>query len=782
MKKFNLLLQRYHLAIAILAIIFTNYAAAEAVREFTPRIARISYLEGSVTTQRTADEDWTDAALNLPLMVGDKIYTGVNGRVELQLEDEVVVRLGGDTYVHFANLEDTLTRIGVLKGTMSVNARAVSYARTPIEVQANGFLAITNDWSKTRFNIGEDGISEILVRRGLMNVAQGDSVERLQRGDQVRITGPDARAFERINQEDGFDQWCDLRDAMQAASVSRNHISSRVAGYSDLDRHGEWVDIPKYGTVWRPTVVVKEWAPYRDGRWVWYDSCGWTWVSHEPWGWAPYHYGRWVYVKKHRWCWTPHTEVVHVRHHRVRPVWHPALVSFTYARKGRYFNISVGGSHSHWNDPCIGWFALGPRDPYIPWHRRHGGGHGRDNNRGHGNNIINGHGNKIENNYITNNTYIYQNQDAPNSVTVVKENEFASNTPGTRAIAQIKPSRGKEVIVGNAAIQKVEQKRVTPTRAKRAAGSTEDYKLAVKASNNTKTSTPRAARPTKGTQARRPETVAASSSKRTTTTAARTEPSRTASSKVRSETARRAATTTTAQRTSPQRNERKTQSTAPARSNTETRRTPTTRTAPTSTAKTTERRSVISERPVSQSAKTQTTRQSSSPVRTSASRTTTQPRTTQPARSQTSATRERIMTTHPAREAASPQSSRSYQRQRGTTPTRDSYRQSSAIPQKESRYRNSATTPSRNSYRQSATTPQTSNYRQSSSSAPQRSYSQSRTTPGTSSGSTYQSSAPRTSSSAQRYAAPQSNSSQRSSATSPSRSTRSNTRTSSKRR
>jgi uncharacterized protein DUF6600 len=767
MKNFKRLQQRYHLAIAILAIIFTNYATAEAVREFTPRTARISYLEGSVTTQRTADEDWTDAALNLPLMVGDKIYTGVNGRVELQLEDEVVLRLGGDTYVHFANLEETLTRIGVLKGTMAVNARAVTYARTPIEVQANGFLSITNDWSKTRYNIGEEGVSEILVRRGLLNVAQGDSIEHLQRGDQVRITGPDARAFEKINQEDGFDQWCDLRNAMQAASVSRNHISSRVAGYSDLDRHGEWVDIPKYGTVWRPTVVVKEWAPYRDGRWVWYDSCGWTWVSHEPWGWAPYHYGRWVYVKNYNWCWTPHTEIVHVVHHPIRPIWHPALVSFTYARKGSYFNLSIGGRRSHWNDPCIGWFALGPRDPYIPWHRRHGGGHGR----GGGNNIIRGHGNKIENNtYITNNTYIYQNQDAPNSVTVVKENEFASKTPGTRAIAQIKPSRGKEVIVGSAAIQRVEQKRLTPTRAKRAAGSAEDYKLAVKASNNTATSTPRAARPTKDSQARRPETVATSNSKRTTTTAARTEPSRTASSKVRSETARRAkSNATAAQRTSPQRNERNTQTATQARSNTETRRTPTTRTAPTSTAKTTERRSVISERPTSQSAKTQTTRQTSSPARTSTSRTTTQPRTTQPTRTQTSASRERIMTTHPAREATSPQSSSSYKRQSVTTPTRDSYRQSTTAPQ-------------RSNYRQSATTPQRSSYSQSSANTPQRSYSQTRTTPGNSSGATYQSSAPRTSSS-QKYSAPKSSSNQRSSTTSqPRSSTRSNSRTSSKRR
>ena len=31
-----------------------------------------------------------------------------------------------------------------------------------------------------------------------------------------------------------------------------------------------------------------------EGRWVWTEPWGWTWVDDQPWGFAPSHYGRWV--------------------------------------------------------------------------------------------------------------------------------------------------------------------------------------------------------------------------------------------------------------------------------------------------------------------------------------------------------------------------------------------------------------------------------------------------------------------------------------------------------
>ncbi|MDB6029848.1 MAG: hypothetical protein JWM16_186 [Verrucomicrobiales bacterium] len=77
--------------------------------------------------------------------------------------------------------------------------------------------------------------------------------------------------------------------------------------YSSLAPYGNWVEVPEYGLVWQPTVVVMNptWRPYSDrGRWMWTD-CGWYWYSDYSWGWAPFHYGRWSTHPRLGWIWAP---------------------------------------------------------------------------------------------------------------------------------------------------------------------------------------------------------------------------------------------------------------------------------------------------------------------------------------------------------------------------------------------------------------------------------------------------------------------------------------------
>ena len=47
------------------------------------------------------------------------------------------------------------------------------------------------------------------------------------------------------------------------------------------------------------------WAPFRQGRWIWYQSVGYTWVGAETWGWKPYHEGRWLQHPDLGWVWIP---------------------------------------------------------------------------------------------------------------------------------------------------------------------------------------------------------------------------------------------------------------------------------------------------------------------------------------------------------------------------------------------------------------------------------------------------------------------------------------------
>lgn len=74
--------------------------------------------------------------------------------------------------------------------------------------------------------------------------------------------------------------------------------------YDELDDDGDWIEHPKYGYVWTPS-VDREWRPYTVGHWSNTEEHGWYWESEEPFGWAVYHYGRWGFDDDLGWYWVP---------------------------------------------------------------------------------------------------------------------------------------------------------------------------------------------------------------------------------------------------------------------------------------------------------------------------------------------------------------------------------------------------------------------------------------------------------------------------------------------
>jgi hypothetical protein len=71
----------------------------------SPGVARISLMQGDVSTERGDTGDWAAAALNQPLVSGDKISTGDNSRAELQLNHANVLRLGNNSQAKIATVE-----------------------------------------------------------------------------------------------------------------------------------------------------------------------------------------------------------------------------------------------------------------------------------------------------------------------------------------------------------------------------------------------------------------------------------------------------------------------------------------------------------------------------------------------------------------------------------------------------------------------------------------------------------------------------------------------------
>jgi hypothetical protein len=152
---------------------------------------------------------------------------------------------------------------------------------------------------------------------------------------------------------DDFLFWVAESKNRPQADQSARHVSAQTTGYDELDRYGQWQDLPGSGAVWFPSSVPANWAPYRYGHWTSIAPWGWTWVDDAPWGFAPSHYGRWVNLDG-RWGWVPGPV-------QTDPVYAPALVAFVDPNAGPDAAGAAGG-------PDVGWFPLGPADGFLPWY------------------------------------------------------------------------------------------------------------------------------------------------------------------------------------------------------------------------------------------------------------------------------------------------------------------------------------------------------------------------------------------------------------------------------
>ena len=117
------------------------------------RLARLSYIEGNVSYQHTADVDWSAASVNLPLEPGDRIYTGHDGRAEIEFDDGSVYRLARNTDIEILSLKEERIQIRVLVGlsTLMVAGDTDFEINTPVAA----FTALRK--GTYRFGVDENG-------------------------------------------------------------------------------------------------------------------------------------------------------------------------------------------------------------------------------------------------------------------------------------------------------------------------------------------------------------------------------------------------------------------------------------------------------------------------------------------------------------------------------------------------------------------------------------------------------------------------------------------------
>jgi hypothetical protein len=310
--------------------------------------------QGDVSTLRRDSEEWVATTANAPVVPGDTIATGPGSRTEIQLDYANVLRLGEGTEARVAEL--TRTRIQIQAASGLVDFAVLKGTEADVEIDTPNLAIHPLGEGVYRLQVNSPESTQLTVLNGRAEVTTPQGGTNVGGGQVIYVKGAEDPEYQiaQWNYKDDWDRWNDARDHTIADAQAWQYTNRYYTGSEDLDRYGEWVQVPGYGWCWTPYVDA-EWVPYRNGRWVSDPYYQWTWVGYEPWGWAPYHYGRWFFYDGH-WCWWPA-----VGFDGPRPIWGPGYVAFL------TFGGSQGETGAGVGFDSIGWCPLGPRDSLNPW-------------------------------------------------------------------------------------------------------------------------------------------------------------------------------------------------------------------------------------------------------------------------------------------------------------------------------------------------------------------------------------------------------------------------------
>src|ERR1039457_2196292 len=99
-------LRRLTIALSLAALVSITFPGRMAAQDQTDqddppsRVARLGYIQGSVSFQPAGESEWVDAVPNRPMSTGDQIWADRDSRAELGL-GSAVIDLTSNTGVSF---------------------------------------------------------------------------------------------------------------------------------------------------------------------------------------------------------------------------------------------------------------------------------------------------------------------------------------------------------------------------------------------------------------------------------------------------------------------------------------------------------------------------------------------------------------------------------------------------------------------------------------------------------------------------------------------------------
>jgi hypothetical protein len=308
------------------------------------RFARLGEFQGQVEVQLTAADPWIPAERNLPLTELAWLRTGAGARLEIEMDDGSLWRLGPNSLGEISDYTrlstgQRITLLSLDHGTAYYTGQPAAKDGTMLVMPGAQMTVLQG--SRVR-QTAQSGSSQAAILEGLVRFSSPAAEMDLREGTTAQVEPANTARFslEPAIAAQPLDRWSEDRDKAQAAPASAAYVNAAY-GLADLDSAGKWVQAGGLGMVWKPE-VSDSWAPYQNGRWRYYDALGYTWVSGDSWGWMPYRNGRWSRVENLGWVWQPSRN----------PVLHPAEVYWL--RGSNFVGWGPLAPGEDWNAPNPG--------------------------------------------------------------------------------------------------------------------------------------------------------------------------------------------------------------------------------------------------------------------------------------------------------------------------------------------------------------------------------------------------------------------------------------------
>ncbi len=208
------------------------------------RVARLNFLEGSVSFQSAGHDDWAAATPNYPLTVGDHLWADDRSHAELHI-GSTAIRMDAHTAIAFLNLDDRMTQLRLSDGTINISVRYMDENESYEVDTPNGAVTLLRPG---RYRIDADPdrqLTTVTVRGGEAEVTAGAAFPVHAR-QSAYITGADQPNTEvaSAGPSDDFDLWWQSRDDREDRRPAPRYVSREMIGYRWAFYGGGWVWLP----------------------------------------------------------------------------------------------------------------------------------------------------------------------------------------------------------------------------------------------------------------------------------------------------------------------------------------------------------------------------------------------------------------------------------------------------------------------------------------------------------------------------------------------------------